>query len=97
MTNALNRILVLALVLAGGAAAEDMPEDAKKAIATFETKKRDIDAKAAAAAAKEREGLVKELNKAVERETKAHHSADALAIKDYLEQLQKTTVGAKKE
>ena len=97
MTTSCARGLFLITCLAMSPAfAEDMPEDAKKAIAAFEAKKVDIDAKAAAAAVKERENLIAALNKAVERETKAHHSAEAIAIKDYIEQLQKTPAGAKK-
>ncbi len=80
-------VLLMAAGLARPAIAEDLPEDAQREIQSFEKKKQENEAKAAAAMDKEREKLVKELNKAIDRETKARHSAQALAIKEYVEGL----------
>ncbi len=90
----MTRIQVLIAVIVacvGTASGADMPDDAKREIAAFVKKKADIDAKAVSAIAKEREKLITTLTKAIDRETKARHSAEALAIKDYLESLPEAT------
>ncbi|MBA2480244.1 MAG: hypothetical protein H0V44_06255 [Planctomycetes bacterium] len=70
-----------------GAWSSELPEDAAKAVSAFEKKRRDIEAKASAEVAKEAEALIKALQKLEDRETKAHHSEAALAIKATLEEL----------
>ncbi|MBA2481658.1 MAG: hypothetical protein H0V44_13415 [Planctomycetes bacterium] len=87
-----------ALVCAAAAApSAELPDDARRAIETFEKKQGEILSKAESAKRKEREALKKDLQKAIERETKARHSADALAIKAHLEGLESTDAVPAKE
>jgi hypothetical protein len=77
--------LILLLALAGGACAADMPDDAQRAIATFEKAVSDNDAKLAAEVVKNAEALTADLRKLMEKETKAHHSDNVRKLGDYLE------------
>ncbi len=65
--------------------AEDIPDDAQKAIAVFEKGATDADAKTTDAVAKHEQVLKDELRKIIEKETKAHHSDNVRRLKDYLE------------
>jgi hypothetical protein len=78
-------LLVILTLLSSVCVAADLPDDAAKAIAAYEKKKCEYDAKAAADIAKEKEALAKNIQKVLEKETKAHHSDAVRKINDYLE------------
>ncbi|MBA3707594.1 MAG: hypothetical protein H0W83_02095 [Planctomycetes bacterium] len=71
--------------LACPTSAADLPEDAARALAAFEKKKSEIDARTTADVAKEKDALGKALQKVLEKETKAHHSDAVRKLNDYLE------------
>jgi hypothetical protein len=83
-THLLPILLALAAIPAWSA---EMPDDAKNAIESYEKKKSEIATNTAVALAKEHDALIEQLEKLQKEESKAHHSAGALAIKDYLEEL----------
>jgi hypothetical protein len=80
------RHFICCLLLIPMAWSAELPDDAAHAIAAFEKDRASIKAKEAADIAKKTEALTKALQKILDRETKAHHSAEALALKNYLEQ-----------
>jgi hypothetical protein len=81
------RHLLLCLLVVTPAWSAELPDDAKALVTAFEKKRHDAEAKASADIAKELEALAKTLRKYEERETKAHRSENALAIKSCLEGL----------
>ncbi|MBA2479335.1 MAG: hypothetical protein H0V44_01635 [Planctomycetes bacterium] len=78
-------LLIIACLAAHGLCAADLPDDAAKAVAAYDKKKLDSDAKVLADIAKEKEALAKNMQKVLEEETKAHHSDAVRRINGYLE------------
>jgi hypothetical protein len=79
-------VVVMALITAP-LPAVDLPDCAKDVVTAYDTKCYDLKAKGAAALAKETEDLVKVLQRAFDRETKAKHDDVASLVKSYLDGL----------